>query len=58
VRADDLFDLGQRHRPEEDDVVHAVEELGPEVAPQLTHHGVARRLGDFADGVIPSSRWC
>jgi hypothetical protein len=34
----DLLDVGQRERLEPDGVVHAVQELGAEVAPESGHH--------------------
>ena len=48
LKVDDLLDLLERERLEEHDVVHTVQELGPEVAAQVSHHAVARVLCDLA----------
>ena len=37
-QVDDALDLREAERVEQDDVVDAVEELGPEVAVELAHH--------------------
>ena len=51
TQADDLLDLCQRQRPEQHDLIDAIEEFGPEVRPQLAHHPVARHLGQAVEQV-------
>ena len=53
LEIDDPFDLVQREGGEQDDVVDPVEELRPEVVPQLAHDGGAGLGLDFAVGGDP-----
>src|SRR4051794_808676 len=53
LQVDDLLDLLQGERLEEDDLVDAVEELGPEAGAQLAHDAVAGVLADLAVVVDP-----
>src|SRR4051812_18838878 len=53
LQVDDLLDLLEGERLEEDDLVGAVEELGAEARSQLGHHALARVLADLAALVDP-----
>src|SRR3954447_16957485 len=53
LEVDDLLDLLEGERLEEDDLVDAVEELGAEARSQLGHHALARVLADLAVLVDP-----
>ena len=57
-QVDDPLDLGLRQRLEQHDVVDPVEELGPEVRPQLAPGPPSRASGLISpSGVTPSSRY-
>src|ERR1700756_2143295 len=47
LEVNDSFDLRERERLEQNDLVDPIEKLRPEVEPQLTHNLFAYRLGNF-----------